>query len=285
MTATSGPHDSYDSYGAPGAQGAHRVEIAAPLGEVRFPNLCTRCAGTPPAGALNVTRMFRRTHSESPTTYVFDVVRAPFCADCLARHAAEHRPVDPAVLRKLRLTWALKVLPYVLPICVIVFFLIKIFQATTRGLGRSTDVSIWALALGFGIFAFFALSLLSFVHLSLKAGRPLIAHDRTTNADEDYVEIVPGLFGAQYVVPGPPTSTLGAVSFSDEEFMMFESNKRAFTFTNSVVAEQFAALNADLVWTPDSPRAVRGARKRYAAVVAVIVIGGAYVLWELLLAG
>jgi len=266
---------------------SHRVEISGPLSAVRFPSLCASCAATPPAGALPLVRMFRHVHHESPTTYTFAEVRVPFCAACLARHERDRPPVDPAVLRGLRWRWLFRVLPYAFPLAVLLFLLTKLGPLAARTLRdaamhpRATPSwEVWAVL---GIVGFFLLCLYGFVSMSIAAGRPLIAHRLERDANANDVVIVPGMLGSQYVIPTPPTPTLAAVRFADEDFQLFEANKRAFTFEHPVVAEQFAALNADRVWTPDAPQAVRGARRRYAAVVAVIVVGGLYILWEVLM--
>jgi hypothetical protein len=238
------------------------VEIAGALGDVRFPPLCARCAA-PPAGALALTKMFRRTHSDSPTTYVFGAVAVPFCHDCLDAHARERVPPDPRTLRALRNRFLLRTLPYVIPVVVIVYLLGQFGGTALRHLARGDMAG----ALMFCVpVAFFGLMFLMFARLVLRAREQLIAaYDGDPNAQ--YVEIVRGPLGTTCVLPGPPTATLAAVDFDDEEFQLFEANRRTFTFAHPAVGEQFAAANAGLVWHPDSPAARRATALRHAGLV------------------
>ena len=240
------------------------VEIAGALADVRFPPLCARCAA-PPAGSLAVTKMFRRTHSDGPTTYVFGAVAVPFCGECIAAHARERTPPDPATLRSLRNRFLLRLLPYVIPVVVIVYLLGQFGGEALRSLARGDATR----ALVFSIpVAIFGLLFLMFARLVLKAREQLIAaYQGDPNAQ--YVDVVRGPLGTTCVLPGPPTATLAAVDFDDEEFQLFEANRRTFTFANPLVGEQFAAANAGLVWHPDSPSARRATALRHAGLVVL----------------
>jgi len=128
---------------------------------------------------------------------------------------------------------------------------------------------------------FFGALLLMFLRLVLVARRDLIA-DYAGDPNAQYVEFVRGPLGTQCVIPGPPTSTLAAVDFSDEESELFEPDRRTFRFTNHVVREHFAELNASLVWRKNSPRARRARLARRALLAVLALIGAAFLVADFL---
>lgn len=251
---------------------AHRVEVTGPLHEIRFPNVCASCGAARPAGDARVEKMFRRTHSEHPTTYHFAAVHVPLCRGCLTAHERDRPPVDEAVLRRMRRQWALKVLPYVLPMGVQLFMVAQFGPKALSKLGgltatpRQWDALIWLAPT-----LLFAGLFVLFVRMSLGAARPLIG-DGWHDPNATHVRMVPGPLGAQFVVPEVPTPTLAAIDFGDEQFEIFAPNRRGFAFRSAAVAEQFAALNANLVWDAASPRAVRARRLDRILVGAVIAV-------------
>jgi hypothetical protein len=256
------PRPTLDALASAGAP--YRVEIAGALGDVRFPPLCARCA-TPPAGTLTLAKMFRHVHSDSPDTRVYAAVQVPFCAPCLDAHRDERRPPDPRTLRRLRNTFLVRLLPYVIPVVVIVYMIKEFLRPTLRAVGKGDLTG----ALLFGaVVAFFGLLLLMFWRLVLKAREDLVAPS-TGDPNAQHVEFVRGHFGATYVIPGPPTSPLAAVDFTDEDGQLFEANRRTFTFANPAVGAEFAAANAGLVWHPDSPAGRRASWLRHALFVAL----------------
>ena len=87
------------------------------------------------------------------------------------------------------------------------------------------------------------------------------------------------------MIPGPPTPTLAAVDFADEDVQLFAANRRTFAFAHAEVARRFAEVNAELVWDPDSPRARRAARRDKALIVAVVVAALGVAVWRLSLPG
>jgi hypothetical protein len=265
---------SSSSLGQPDAPAPpKRVRIAGDIADVRFPAECARCTA-PPAGALAVTKMFRRVPSESPAYHVYATVRVPFCRDCLAAHERERVPPDPRVLRKLRNRWLVRCLPYVIPIAVILYMIGQFVPAALRGLagGNLTSAMIYP-----GVVIFFGVLLLMFVRLVLAARRDLVA-DYDGYPHGQYVEFVRGPLGITCVIPGPPTSTLAAVDFGDEESELFEPDKRSFRFTNHVVREHFAELNAELVWRKNSPRARRARLARRVLLVVLAAVGAAFLV-------
>lgn len=266
----------YDRRNVTGS-GPYQVELAGGLGEVRLPDLCAHCAGAP-AGTLRLHKMFRRVHRDSPTTYLIDGLSVPFCRDCIAAHEALRQPPDPRELRRLRNRWILSTLPYWIPIGVLSWMIVQ-FLSNVRGAivaGDRIELLVWL-----GIVLLLALGLLAFLRHVLAGRRRQIA-DHGGDPDDQYVEIARGLLGVTCVLPGPPTPTLAAVNFSDEDVELFDRNRRTFTFTNLEVATAFAATNADLVYLPNSPRAIRARWGRNVVLALVVGVGLVVMLMELM---
>jgi hypothetical protein len=250
----------------------HRVELAAPLADVRFPNLCVACGATSPVGDVALEKMFRRTHGDAPTTYVYERVQVPLCVACLSSHQRAERPIDPAMIRRLRWTWLVRILPYVLPMGIILWLLAQLGPKTAASVaGLLATPRDWGGLIGVGILLFFLLCFYGFVRASLDAGRPLVASGPWDDPNATYMRTRPGALGSWYVIPGPPTPTLAAVNFADENFQIFGPNRRSFAFAHPEVARRFAEVNAELVWDSNSPRAQRVARRDKALIVAVVV--------------
>ena len=261
----------YDRRSVTGS-GPFQVEVAARLGAVRFPPLCVRCGGVP-ITTVAVDKMFRRVHRNARTRHVYARVAVPACEACVLLHDAERRPPDAALLRRLRNQWIVRTLPYWVPIGIIVWMLGQFASTLAAAVreGDRADVLIWGV-----VVAVFGLALLMFLRLVLVARHGLLA-GYSGDPDDQYVEHVRGPLGIRCVIPGPPTGTVGAVNFTDEEFELFDRNRRTFTFTRRDVAVAFAAANADVVWEPTSPRAVRARWARTVVVGGVVVAG--VVLW------
>jgi hypothetical protein len=254
---------------------ALEVTVAGALADVRFPNLCARCAA-PPAGTLPLVKMFRRIYPRKPAIHVFGRLDVPFCRSCLAAHERARAPVDPAVPRTLRTRWLLKSLVYVIPIAVTLFF-VREFVPTVASALSAGDL-VRALVFG-GILAIFGALLWMFVRRVIDGRRALIA-DHAGDPNDSYVEVVPGPMGSTCVIPGPPTPTLAAVNFDDDRMVLFEPARRTVTFTNALVAEQFATLNSALVWDPATPHARRAAGARWLVGALLLVAGIAALAWE-----
>ena len=261
-----------------------RVKVSGPLHAVRLPDACAAC-GTPARGTLRVEKMFRRTSDDSPTRTFFNVLDVPFCDGCRAAHARELAPVDPAVLRRLRWRFALRLLPYVIPLGVIFWMipvvLIPFARSLTSdqlGLRTASGEWNWGLAIAGGVLAFFGFCLLAFLTLVNRARHDLVA-PYAGDADDLYVRRERVLLGPNAVFLGPPTSVLAAANYTDDASELFEPEWRTFTFRDPVFAAQFAALNADRLWSAKKPRA-RWARKarKILFTLFLIVVG---VLWVL----
>ena len=268
---TRAPVTEYDRRNVTGS-GPYQVEVAARLRDVRIPKLCGRCGGVP-TGTLPVDKMFRRTRHERPSIQLFARVQVPFCQACIDLHHAERQPPDPALLRTLRNRFIVRTIPYWIPIGVILFVLKELSPPAFRAFagGEPVEALVWA-----GVLGFFALCLLMFVRLVLAARRGLVA-DHAGDPNDQYVEYARGPLGITCIIPGPPTATVGAVDFADEDFELFARNRRTFTFRNLDVATAFAAENADHVWDPNSPTAVRARWGRKVVIGGVVV--AVVVLW------
>jgi hypothetical protein len=259
--------------------GPHSVIVAGPLAAVRFPNACARCAA-PPAGELAIVKLFRRTYTDAPTRYIRDRVLAPFCRQCIAMHERDRAPVAPAVLRGLRTEWLLKSLPYLFPMALQLWFVATFAPDAVRGLLQGDLVE--TLVLG-GVTLFFGLLSWWCLEQIRAAGRELVGGYQP-DPNDSYAEVVRGPLGVTCLVVGPPTPTLAAVDYGDEVFEIFEPNRRSFHFVHPLVAEQFEALNAHLVWDPTSPGSRTAAGRRTLLYVVLGVATAALVLRDLLLA-
>jgi hypothetical protein len=259
-----------------------QVELTGPLAAVRFPNVCASCGGAPPAGDVPLDKMFRRTYHESPTTYVFGRLQLPLCVACLAAHERATQPIDPAVLRRLRRGWALKVLPYIVPMGISLWLLAHLMPAVVKSTFIVLrDPKQWGDLMMVGVALFFGLCLFGFARMSINAGRPLIA-DGGGYPNDTHVVTMSGALGSLYVVPTPPTPPLAAVDFGDEHVELLAPNHRTFTFANADVAARFAEVNQVLLWDPGSPQALRAAGRQKVLVVAIAVAVLGVVAWQLL---
>ncbi len=260
-----------------------RVQVTGPLHGLRMPDACAAC-GTPARGTLRVEKMFRRTYSESPSRWFFDALDVPFCDACRAAHARELAPVDRAMLRKLRWRFVGRILPYVIPIAVILWMIPKALAPLLRELTRDsaglrTAGGEWnyGLLFGAGIVAFFGFCLFGFLVLVNRARHDLTAA-YAGDPDDTYIRRERVLFGRNAVFPGPPTSVLAAANYTDDQSELFEPDRRTYTFRDPVFAAQFAALNADRVWSGRSPRARWARRTRRVLFGAFLVVAGLAIL-------
>jgi hypothetical protein len=255
--------------GQPAPAAPARVQVTGPLHAVRFPDACARC-GAAARGTLRVEKMFRRTYRDAPTTHLFAALEVPFCDACRAQHARELAPIDPAVLRRLRWTFVLRVLPYVLPVGVLLWMFPKALLPIARSLAE--DGPGWGTLLGLGILAFFGASLLSLVALIGKARRDLVAPYQG-DPNDVYIRRARVLFGQHAVIPGAPTSVLASANVTDDRAELFDPERRTFTFADPVFGAQFAALNADRLWDATAPRARRTRKLRRVLTIAIVVLG------------
>jgi hypothetical protein len=252
---------------------ADPVPVAGPVAAARFPDACASCGATP-AGTLPIEKVFRRTDPDSPATYVYGRVDAPFCAGCLARHARELTPVDPAVVRRLALTWLARSLIYVVPIGCLVLLLADVAPGALRNAVREPSLRTLGRLVPA---AFFGGLLAMLVTMALRARHGLMA-GTWDDPDASYMRVVPALMGARLVVVGPPTSVVGSVDYTDDASELFDGERHVFTFRDPVIAAQFAAANAGRLWDGGSPAARRHARRRKALLVAVLAAGAGALL-------
>jgi hypothetical protein len=277
MDVTIRPADAGPMPAAPDAPAdPARIRVVGPLHTVRFPDACARCGATA-RGTLRLEKMFRRTYTDAPNTYLFAALDIPFCDACRDQHARELPPVDPAVLRKLRWAFVGRCLPYVIPIVVLVWIIPKFVAPVVRSF-RSDGLD-WGTLLGLGILAFLGLCLFGFARMVLAARQSLIA-PYAGDPNDTYVRMVPILIGGSAVIPGPPTSVLAAANFTDDRGELFDGERHVFTFGDPVFASQFAALNADRLWSGASPRARRGRWLRKVLLIALVLFGAAALVLE-----
>jgi hypothetical protein len=255
-----------------------RLKLTGPLHTLRLPEACAAC-GAPARGTLRVEKRFRRSSDDS-TRYVYEALDVPFCDGCRAAHARELPPVDPAVLRRLRWQFIGRTVPYWIPLGVLAYLfavaLLPMAGSLVReGLAPRTASGQWnwGLLIGVGVLAFFSVCLYAFVTLVNNARNDLIA-PYDASSDDHYVRRARLLFGDNAVFLGPPTSVLAAANFTDDRSELFEPERRTSTFRDPVFAAQFAALNADRVWSAKAPRARLARRARNVVFALLLVFGG-----------
>ena len=246
-----------------------RVKVCGPLHGVAFPDACARC-GAPAHDTLRVDKQFRHTYSDSPTRYELARLHVPFCDGCRAEHARLLQPVDPAVLRRLRWTFVLRCLPYVVPVGVLLFLTSKMLVPFGRTLFGPPGLEM---LIGAGVLGFLGLSLAGFVHLLLKARHDLRADGPGTDPNDNYVRVVPILLGGTAVLTELPTPVLAAANYTSDVAELFEGERHSFTFADPVFAAQFAALNADRIWDASAPKAKRARWLRTVTIAAVLLFG------------
>ena len=246
-----------------------RVKIAGPLHGLAFPEACARC-GAPARDTLPVDKTFRHTYGDSPTRYEFARLHVPFCEPCRAEHGRLLQPVDPALLRRLRRTFVLRCLPYVVPVGVLLFLTSRMLGPFGRTLFGPPGLEM---LIGAGVLGFLGLSLAGFVHLLLKARHALRADGPGTDPNDTYVRTVPILLGGSAVITELPTPVLAAADYTTNVGELFEGERHTLTFADPVFAAQFAALNADRAWDASAPKARRARWLRKVTIAAIVLFG------------
>jgi hypothetical protein len=267
-------------FGPPWTAEPSRIRLTGPLGSLKLPPVCANCGGAARA-TLRVEKRFRRATRRHGNSYHFHHLDVPFCDGCRAAHAAELPPLDPAVLGKLRWTFVVRMLPYAIPIGVILWLFPKVLVPAAASLTEPGGLALrtaaggwnWGLLIAAGIVAFFGYCLLGFLTLVSRARRDLLAAD-TSGADDPYVRRARVLGGDNAVFLVAPTSVLAAADFTDDRAELFEPERRTYTFRDPDFAERFRALNADRVWSGKSPRA-RWARTARRTVFGLLLGFGA----------
>lgn len=249
-------------------------EVVSPTNQVAFPPLCVRC-GEGASQRLSIHKLFVRSGgSDSPSYHVFEELQAPVCDSCLDNHNRTLPPIAGHIRNRLLGIWLLRCLPYLFPLWVCSFFIkelapkfLKAFAQYGLQPAHYLDVGLW-----FAVTAFFGLLAAMFINRIIKAGEELI-YNGNGSIDDRYVQIERGPLGSHFIVPIEPTPTMRSVDFTDDRSELFDSERHYYTFTNPVVAEQFAALNAHRTWNPNAPHAKRAATARWVLIAVVLIIG------------
>jgi hypothetical protein len=225
----------------------HRCTLRGEPESLAFPPLCASCGGTA-ATRIGYSKVFTRSHSDSPTEHVVTSVEVPFCADCAARHRAEVQV--PTRLSQVLSSFATgDMLGALFPALGAAFF-------GYVGIGDLLRGSSWMRAAGpLGFAAFLA----------------LIAWYQRRHVWRDTLHL--------RVVP--QTDVTRAFDFSDNVAPAFEPPRFACTMRNAGFAAAFATLNADRAWVAHSPQAKADRRraKRSFWLIGAVVLALALFGW------
>lgn len=226
---------------------AYRLMLRGRVDGAEFPPLCPSCGGAA-SQRLEITKVFRDTDSDGPTTYCLRSARVPFCDACIARHRAQEQP--HSLLDTVLSGFAsMDMLGAVFPALAALFLGYLALGDALHGRGTRFLVEI-------GIAAVFAL---------IAWGQGRSVWEQT----------------ARFRVP-PQSDVTRAFDFSDDTGSVFESARFTCTIRNDRFANAFRILNVDREWSAHSPQAV-AERKRskrllwlFGAVLLVVA------LWDLL---
>lgn len=188
--------------------------------------------------------MFRRTYSDSATTYEIEGAVVPYCNPCIAQHEHEVRALSWPQRVAVSLTTGLTISALGSGFMALLFL-----PDAVRSLTRSGFP--WPLV----VVMFFAL----IAYSSLSGAWKQNAHRR---------------------VP-PQTGITRAFDFSESHAEMFDAPRSTYSIRNSAFAEAFVALNRARIWNPQTPAAKRSAHSRkllYAVTIGALV---AWALWDL----
>lgn len=229
---------------------AHRFTLRGDPDSWDFPALCPNC-GAAASVKLDCTKVFRRTHSDSPNSHIVASVAVPFCDACVARHGGSVQVQTPL--------WRLlsgfadgEMLGAVFPGMAAVFVLWLALNDLANGrIVRS--LTMLPIAAVFGAIAWFMRG-----HVWRET-----AHLR---------------------VP-PQTDVTKAFDFSDDVAPAFESPRFVCTVRDARFAAAFQALNRPREWVAGS-EAARAERRQAnrkgwitAAVVAALALIGMVSDW------
>jgi hypothetical protein len=200
----------------------HRFTLRGAPSDWAFPPLCPNC-GLPATRRLTREKVFRRLHSESPSSFVTASVEVPFCDACIARHEAYTPPVARwrLVLRSFATTQMLGV----------VYPAIGAAFCAWLALGEMVDGRVdraliqLALAAAFGGIAWFQRR-----RIWLRTA---------------------------YLRASPQSEVARAFDFSDDVSPAFESARCVCTIRDARFAAEFIALNRVREWVPGSTAARR----------------------------
>jgi hypothetical protein len=229
----------------------HRFTLRGDPASLAFPPLCANC-GRAASERVAVSKVFRRTYSDSPTEHIVSSVEVPYCAACTQRHTAQTPPLT--TWRKLLSSFATgDMLGAVFPALTALFF----GYVALKDLVRGGDWVRFAFVFGFAAFL------------------GLIAWYQRRH-----------VWRATEHLRVPRQSEVSrAFDFSDDVSDAFESPRFVCTMRDASFAEAFAKLNADRRWIAGSPEAQverRRAKRRLwlvGGIVAALALAGAIADW------
>jgi hypothetical protein len=228
---------------------AHRFTLRGDPGSWDFPALCPNCGAAAPH-QLVCSKVFRRTHSDSPNSYLVASVAVPFCDGCIARHRAQAQPPTP--LRQVLSSFATgdmlgALFPGMAAAFVVWLALKDLFD------GRVDRFLVMLAVAGFGAIAWF--------------------QRRHVWQETAYLRV-------------PPQSDVTqAFDFSDDIAPAFESPRFVCTVRDARFASAFEALNRPREWVADSAAARADQRQAnrkawiVGAMVGVIALVGIVSDW------
>lgn len=204
-----------------------------------FPPLCPRCGATA-STHIACAKVFARTYSDSPTTYVTTTVLVPFCGDCAREHTAQAPTYS---------WWADLVSSFSTELMGAVAWAFGAVFFVYLGAKQVLRRDLLEAAMMFGIAALIGWSARGMQRI---AWRDL-----------------------QYRRVPPQTDLTSAFDFSDDLSSVFESARFACTVRDARFAEALAQLNADRLWAASSPEVQieqRSARRKLWVAFAAFVL-------------
>lgn len=200
----------------------HRFTLRGAPSDWDFPPLCPHC-GQPATRRLRREKVFRRLHSESPSSFVTASLEVPFCDACIALHEARTPPVARwrLVLKSFATT---EMLGVVYPALGAAFCIWLAFGELVDGRLDRALIQM-ALAAGFGGIAWFQRR-----RIRLRTA---------------------------YLHASPQGEVERAFDYSDDVSPAFESPRHVCTIRDARFAAEFIALNRLREWVPGSTAARR----------------------------
>jgi hypothetical protein len=217
------------------AAGAHRVKLAGPTGDLRYPSLCPNC-GAAASEPLTIGKVFRDSgSSDTPVTHVVVEARPLFCRPCADRHRAETiRPTASDILRTALFSEAM--IPAFCSLAAGLFLLH--IASTIRG-----GLTIVLVPVGMAIFFL------------------LIAYSSWRGAWS----------GTRWKRVPAQTDTSRAFDFGHDESGLYQTVARTYAFRNRAYAEAFAAANQALNERWLGPEQKARERRRFWIVAAIVI--------------
>jgi hypothetical protein len=191
---------------------AHRVAIAGPIDDLKYPALCPHC-GAAADKRLSIEKVFRETYSDDTPSGVKIARATPlFCSTCISDHRAEEQP--PTLGERLKSLFLTEqaLAGYSM-------------SATGLLLGSQMLKHTQALATKVGI------ALLGLSALFLLGAYSCFRRGWDTN---------------RYRRIPPQTNVTRSFDFGDDDSSPFKTVKRTYALSDAAYAEAFTHMNSDL---------------------------------------